>query len=95
MSRRNNRQRRQSRKTRIRSEPSVERHPEPFDVAVSLGRHLQTLGRMRFRNGDRPFADLAWGPVTHVEPTNTDPGGELRRKTEAMLAEQTSKQRAN
>ena len=95
MSRRSNRQRRRSRKTRIRSDPSVERPPEPFDAAVSGGRYPQTLGKMRLRNGDRPFADLAWGPVIHVEPSNTDPGGELRRNTEAMLLEQTSKQRAN
>ena len=95
MSRRSNRQRRRSRKTRIRSDPSVERPPEPVDTAVAFGRYRQTVATMRLRNGERPFSELAWGPVVHVEPTNVDPGGELRRNTAATVVEQTSKQRAN
>jgi hypothetical protein len=95
MSRRHNRQRRAARGARDRSHPRTELPSETFDSTVARWRYQRMLGEMQLRSGDRPFADRVWGPLVEVDSASPDLGGELRQKTEAVLLEQTAKQRPN
>jgi hypothetical protein len=95
MSRRHNRQRRETRRARDGSSSQADRAPEPFDVDVARWRYQRMLGGMQLRSGDRPFADAVWGPLVDVDPASSDPGEQLRQKTQAALLGQTVKQRKN